>query len=520
MTTATHESKTRSAGVVSVDRLRPNPWNKARPLDTAFVESIRSQGILSSLLIREVEDDGSGRDLEIICGERRWMGAVEVGREYVPAITVQLDDQAARVATLTENTHRTGLSPWQEAQLVGELLAMDGMDIAAASAATGWSEATVRRRAKLLDLSPSWKGMLEKGELEAWTAAHFEILAVFDEKRQEDLHKDLRYRANGMTVADVKEEIAGSSRALKSAPWDLDDVTLAPRAGACTGCEKRSDCQADLFGQVAEMVKAGASCLDDSCFGKKLAAFTKRKEVALLEKHPEAVKVATDYSVRGKGMLRSHEITPAKKGDKGAVPAIQYADGGKVTLGYVKVKKTAKPQTEKSKAKEEEAKKNIQIRALAIEKLGEIVKDPDAEFTDEAYPLLLQFCLLFRADVMGDDEDDESATKEKRLRAFAKKPVTVEELWSAAARFMERELYTAANGLRHGWGDPDDDIAAIERIAWMVDADFEALLKEAEEDLAAKPGTAGAQDLASDPDMDADNLGDGVDFDDDFEGKE
>lgn len=478
MTTAT-ESKTRSAGAVNIARLRPNPWNKARPLDAAFVESIRSQGVLSSLLLREVEDDGSGRDLEIIAGERRWMAAVEVGREYVPAITVDLDDEAARIATLTENTHRAGLTPWQEAQMVGELLALDGMDIAAVAAATGWSEATVRRRAKLLDLSPGWRAMLEVGELPAWTAAHFEILAVFDEKRQEALHKDMKYRANGMTVAELKEEIADTSRALKSAPWDLDDVTLVPKAGACTGCPKRSDCQADLFGAVEDLVKAGSSCLDEECFGKKLAAYSKRKEETLLEKHPEAVKVNEGWTVK-KGALRAMDVTDAKKGDKGAVPAIVHGEGGKVTLKYVKVKKEAKEPTEKDQAKLEAKKREARVLALAIEKLVAIVQDPTTEFTDDAEPLLVQFCLFTGTQVCDTQEDEEAR---KRIRAFAKKPATVKELWAAAAESIVGGLNQAKRSLEYGW-DLEDSLPAIEFAAWMVEADFAALRKEAEAELA------------------------------------
>lgn len=492
MTTATANPKTRAAGAVATNRLRPNTWNKARPLDPAFVESIRAQGVLSSLLIREVEEDAEGRDLEIICGERRWMAAMEADREYVPAIIAPLDDQAARLATLTENTHRVGLTPWQEAQVIGELLAQEGMDIAAASAATGWSEGMIRRRAKLLDLSPSWRAAMEAGDLDGWNAGHFEVLAIFDEKRQEALHKDLFPRIRGCSVADLKEEIADRSTSLKSAPWDLDDVTLVPKVGACTDCPKRSDAQADLFGQVPDLVKAGASCLDEGCFKKKGSAFTQRKAAAILEKHPEAVKVAVDYSVQGKGYLRSHEISPAKKGDKGAVAALQYAEGGKVSLAYVKLKKAAQPKdvSPKTKAKEVEAKRQLQIRALAIEKLAEAVKDPDTEFTDDAYPLLLQFCLIAGVEVMDGAEEKD---KEKRIRAFAKKPITLEELWAPAARGMEQELQSAIVGLKNGWGNPEDDAEAIARIAWMVGADFEALLKEAAAEVDGSPASPTAE---------------------------
>jgi ParB/RepB/Spo0J family partition protein len=497
---ATENPKTRSAGAVRTDRLRPNTWNKARPLDAAFVASIKARGILSPLLVREMEEpDFKGRDLEIIAGERRWMAATELGLEYVPAV---INNDANEADTLIENTHRVGLSPWQEAQVVGELLEKPGMDVETVAAVTGWSEGTVRRRKQLLELSPSWKKALEEGSLEAWTILHFEILAVFDEKRQEGLYKFLHYRANGMTVADLKEAIANTSRSLKSAPWDLDDVTLVPKVGGCTGCQKRSDCQADLFGEVKEINKAGGSCLDEDCFGGKLKAFTRRKAAELLEKHPEAIKVHDGWSSK-KGSVRIHDTTEAKKGDKGAVPAIVEGEGGKVSLKYVKVKKTTQDkESPKAQAKEAERKRQAQIDAMAVEKLADIVRDPDTEFTEDAYAVLLQFCLVEGLNIEVDSEEEAV----KRIRAYAKRPATLEEIWKAA----EARLLSTLNRLKwsaeRGWDEEDRQQLSL--ACWLVDADFDALLREAEAELAAKPAEAtqgkDLEDLAADGDDPAD----------------
>ena len=197
MKNAIQEPKTRSAGAVRVDRLRPNTWNEARPLDAEFTASIRSRGILSPLRVRDVDPDVEGRDLEIICGERRWRAAMEAGLEYVPAVTLAVNDEDAQSDTLIENTHRMGLSPWQEAKAIGGMLAR-GMDPDAIAADTGWSVATVRRRAKLLEVSPTWRAAIEEGALASWTIQHFEILASFDEKFQENLWKQVQHRAPGM----------------------------------------------------------------------------------------------------------------------------------------------------------------------------------------------------------------------------------------------------------------------------------------------------------------------------------
>jgi ParB/RepB/Spo0J family partition protein len=474
MTNATREPKTIS-DFVRVDRLRANPWNKARPIDAEFTASIQDRGVLSPLRVREVEADFKGRDLEIICGERRWRAAMEAGFEHVPAVILESTDEEAQKDTLVENTHRVGFSPWQEAELVGDLLGKD-MDPEAIAAATGWSVATVRRRAKLLQVSPAWREVLEMGGFPSWTIQHFEVLASFDERFQENLWKRIQYRASGMTVADLKEEISGESQALKNAPWDLEDVALMPRAGACVGCEKRSDAQADLFGDAS-----GASCLDGSCFASKLKAFGKRKEAELLEKHPEAVKVTDSYSGGAKDLLRPGSYTEAKKSDKGAVPAIVHGGNGKVTLAYVKVKKEAKAPTEKDLAKEAARKKEARITALAIEKLIAIVQDPDAKFHDDARDVLVQFCLVY-----GGTLDIEEDDRPMRVRAFAKKPATVAELWEAALPELDRQLNRAKWALENGWRDGDEN-PTVAMVAWLVEADFAELLAEAKAELETAP---------------------------------
>ena len=80
MMTETQQSET-TAAAISADfaRLRENPWNKARPLDQAFIDSVKEKGILTPILARPVAADDLGRDLEIVCGARRYRASGEAG---------------------------------------------------------------------------------------------------------------------------------------------------------------------------------------------------------------------------------------------------------------------------------------------------------------------------------------------------------------------------------------------------------------------------------------------------------
>jgi ParB family chromosome partitioning protein len=69
---------------IEVGKCFPNPWNKRRDLDPAFVQSIREKGILSPILLRPSFNIDVGDGYEIICGERRWRGSMEVGLHSIP----------------------------------------------------------------------------------------------------------------------------------------------------------------------------------------------------------------------------------------------------------------------------------------------------------------------------------------------------------------------------------------------------------------------------------------------------
>ncbi len=475
---------------IPLDFCLPNPQNEKRPVDEEFLNSLRNKGQQVIAMVRpHPEREGF---YDIIDGERRQEGMWAIGLRTWRAEVREMSDQEADELRALLNAQRRGLDWQQTCKLIAGYLERHRDDEDAAArigSALGVTTAQVRRRARMLEnLSPAWRQTIDSGALPAWTADHFEILTVFDEKFQEGLHKDIHYNANGMTVSELKEEISSQSKTLKAVPWDLDDVTLVPKAGACTGCNTRSDALVDLFGASTDTKNKDAACLNGDCFAKKLQASTKRKADQLLEKHPEAIKVAVDYTVRGKDMLRSHESTPAKKGEKGAVPALLYGDNGKVSLGYVKVKKSAEPKDKSPKAlaKEAEQKRMARIDALALEKLSAIINDKGTEFHEDAYPVLLQYCLVH---AVGMEIDGEAAAA--RIRAYSKKPVKAEEVWPGVADCLVRSLRSVGWNLENKKGDISED-PDVKLAAWMVEADFAALRKEAEEEIAQGPAEAEA----------------------------
>ena len=77
-----------------------------------LAESIRTQGVLSPLLVRPLTENG----FEIIAGARRYRAAQMAEAPAVPVRIVHLSDAAALEAQLVENLIRSEIHPMEEAQ--------------------------------------------------------------------------------------------------------------------------------------------------------------------------------------------------------------------------------------------------------------------------------------------------------------------------------------------------------------------------------------------------------------------
>jgi ParB family chromosome partitioning protein len=77
-----------------------------------LAESIRSQGVLSPLLVRPLTD----QTFEIVAGARRYRAAQIAEAPTVPVRIVNLTDAEALEAQLIENLQRRDVHPMEEAQ--------------------------------------------------------------------------------------------------------------------------------------------------------------------------------------------------------------------------------------------------------------------------------------------------------------------------------------------------------------------------------------------------------------------
>lgn len=105
------------ARLLPLDQIQPNPnqprktFNPER--DAELIEDIRQRGVLQPIIVRPVEDEPGL--YQIVAGERRWRASKEAGKEEIPVVIKEFDDQEAELVSLVENLQRADLDEMDEA---------------------------------------------------------------------------------------------------------------------------------------------------------------------------------------------------------------------------------------------------------------------------------------------------------------------------------------------------------------------------------------------------------------------
>lgn len=101
---------------IPVEKLRPFAGHPFKVRDdeemNTLIESIQTQGILSPLIVRPIENTD---EYEVVSGHRRLHAAVKTGISEVPALIYALDRDAAAIAVVDSNLHREHILPSEKA---------------------------------------------------------------------------------------------------------------------------------------------------------------------------------------------------------------------------------------------------------------------------------------------------------------------------------------------------------------------------------------------------------------------
>jgi ParB family transcriptional regulator, chromosome partitioning protein len=289
---------------VSLSLLNVSKTNPRRtfeePALKELAESIRSQGILSPLLVRPLTENG----FEIVFGERRYRAAQLAVQETVPVRIKQMSDAEALEAQLVENLIRSEIHPMEEAQGFRALLNLEEpkYSIEQIAAKIGKTPVFVAARLKLTDLAPV---ALEAFYADEIGVGHALLLAKLPADQQEQaLTACFKEVYNGsqkparilLPVRNLQFWIDSNILlVLKDAPFNKRDAQLVPTAGSCADCPKRTGHNELLFGD--DLGRQGDRCTDPTCYRAKVSAHVAQTVAA----KPELVQISTAYGGQKEG---------------------------------------------------------------------------------------------------------------------------------------------------------------------------------------------------------------------------
>ncbi len=206
---------------VPLDKIRPNPAQPRLSYDeeslTELADSIREHGVLQPILARP-----SGGKFELIAGERRWRASAMAGRETIPAIVVEFDEQTALEVSIIENLQREDVSPLEEAAMFRKMTDAFGYSVRQLAQKVGKDKGYVENRLRLSDAPADIRELLS---LRKDTISHaYELMKIGDERKRRRLAK--RIVAGELTLAKLRALTGGSP--------ETDDGDGAPRRRAKT----------------------------------------------------------------------------------------------------------------------------------------------------------------------------------------------------------------------------------------------------------------------------------------------
>jgi len=262
--------------------------------------SIRSQGVLSPLLVRPLTENG----FEIVAGARRYRAAQMAETVTVPVRIKQMSDAEVLEAQLVENLIRAEIHPMEEAEGFARLLALEEpkYSIEQIGARVGKSATFIASRLKLIELVPAAVDAFYANEI---GVGHALLLAKLPADQQEQaLSACFKEAYNGsqnparilLPVRNLQFWIETNVLLiLKDAPFDKRDAQLVSTAGSCADCPKRTGHNKLLFGD--DLGKQGDQCTDPRCYNAKLSAHVAKAVAA----KPSLVQISTAYGGQKEG---------------------------------------------------------------------------------------------------------------------------------------------------------------------------------------------------------------------------
>lgn len=196
---------------IPIEQLHPHPDNPRKDLGDLIelADSIKANGILQNLTVVPLADGG----YTVVIGHRRLAAAKLAGLEKLPCVIVNMDSRAQVQTMLMENIQRSDLTVYEQAQGFQMMLDM-GASVEEIAKKSGFSQTTVRRRVKLLELDhDKFKQSEKRG------ASLFEYMELDKLKSTDRKNEMLEYIGTENFRYKLKQAVDAEAAEEKRAEW-------------------------------------------------------------------------------------------------------------------------------------------------------------------------------------------------------------------------------------------------------------------------------------------------------------
>ncbi len=199
--------------------------------------SIKSQGIIQPIVIRELEHNKAGVKYEIIAGERRWRAAQIAGLSEVPTVIKDVSDTDTIAMSLIENIQREDLNPMEEALALNRLIKEFNLTHQEAANAVGRSRVAVSNLVRLIELPEKVASLLIERKIDM---GHARALLALDNLSQQVgvamlvVKQNLSVRATENYIRNIGKKLGRKKNSSESLNPDVHrlEVSIAEKIGA------------------------------------------------------------------------------------------------------------------------------------------------------------------------------------------------------------------------------------------------------------------------------------------------
>ncbi|MCC5894349.1 MAG: ParB/RepB/Spo0J family partition protein [Alkalibacterium sp.] len=224
--------------LIDLTEIRPNPYQPRRHFDeealNELAASIQISGVLQPIILRK----SSVKGYEIIAGERRFRASKLAGKDAIPAIVRELNEEVMMQVAILENLQREDLTSLEEAEAYNMMMDKLSMTQEMVAERLGKSRSYIANHLRLLSLPEEVKKLVQEGKLSNGQART--LLGLKDKSKIKKLAR--RAVKEKLTVRQLEHLVAEANQHPKK---DVDKETGAVKS---VYIKKSEELLTDKFG--------------------------------------------------------------------------------------------------------------------------------------------------------------------------------------------------------------------------------------------------------------------------------